>query len=185
MAIDAGTFPRPRTQRAGPTPTSLAAEPGVIPAPPISHVIPFALGPNAANSRTVRSAGPFKGPAIVTGIHFSKGGAAAGIQGVLLGKSASSVSETGVANTTARPWTALYEPTLVGGAGAADTFGADVSPDMQPNLLTNDSNLAIVILDARFFVVVCALTTGAATFVCEGHLTLLEQVNPEALANFL
>lgn len=185
MAVDAGTFPRPRTQRAGPAPSAQAiTQPGAGAAPPQSHVIPFAIQA-AVNSRSATSAGPFRGPALVTGIHFSKGGPANNTVGIVLGKHTSVVSETNLAAGAARAWRPLFDPRLENGIAAPNAGPTDTSVDEQPSLLSNDANLGIVILEAEFHLVVAVYTGATASFGMFGHVNLLEQVSPEALRNFL
>lgn len=183
--IDELTYPLPVADRSGPSPSGTVTAAGAAPpAPPVSRIIPFVLSATA-NNRMAVSRGPFKGPALVTGLHFTKSGTAKGSQGILLGKSASPVSENNVANTVGKPWTRLFEP-IITNVGVAPGESDDTGPDQSLNsTLSNDSHLGIVILDTEFHLVVAVAAGATGTDVFGGHVTLLEQVNPAALANFL
>jgi hypothetical protein len=148
-------------------------------------VVPFSLVANANTRTAISPVVSFTGPAVVLGIHFTKGGTPKGTQGIILGKAQVAVSEINVSNGTVRPWTALFEPTLNAGTGSADTLGSDQGIDLQASMISNDANLGIIIPDTRFFLVIAVVALGTGGDAFEGHVSLLEQVAPAALANFL
>ncbi len=153
--------------------------------PPITRVFPFTLS-IGTSLRSSRSTPKLYGPAIVKGLHASKSGTAKGFLGIGLGKSASSVTETGVAVTSALPFTALFEGLPAAGSGPSAPNQADVLLDVQTNLLMDDDSLGIIIRDPEFFLVVYAASSGAAANdTITGHVTVLERVSPDVLANFL
>jgi hypothetical protein len=174
-------YPKARPDRGaffGPD-TGAAAAP-----PPQTRVFPFTLAANA-NTRTSVSSPIMHGPAIIRGLHFSKGGAASGLQGPGLGKSVVAVSENSVAVTTPAPFTKLFEglDSPSGSAGAADD--ATAIADMQASLLTDADNLGIVVTDPEWRLVVYVASGAVGAAVIQGYVTVLEGVSPEALANFL
>ncbi len=183
MAESQTFYPRPRLKRPGPTPRSVTAAPAAA-AAPTSHVIPFRLKA-AVNTRSCGSSGKLRGPAIVTGIHMTKGGAAVGSTGLEVGKSATPITEANVAASATRAWTPLYDTRVVAGTIAVPGGEVDESIDFQTSLYQDDTNLGIVILDAEFYLVIVTYSGGAGSNEIAGHVTLLEQVSPQALANFL
>lgn len=174
-------YPTPRRDRGA----AAAADGGPGgPSPPRARVIPFSLLATA-NTRSAISAGPFKGPALVRGLSYSKTGTPDGTAGVGLGKSSSPVSEASVAVAVTAPFTPLFEPHVA--AGGPALLGAPASPvvDSQTSLVTDQAHVTIPILDVEFHLVVYAVAgaTGGDTF--HGYVTLLEAVDPAVLANFL
>lgn len=185
MAIDAGTFPRPRTQRAGPTPTSLAIAPDAGPAaPPRTRIFPFSIDADA-NTRTSTSSPLIKGPAIIRAAHVVKGGAASGLQGWGLGKATTAIEEANVPNATAFPFQRLFEglpnPTGV----PASPGGTTLTNDMQGAVLQDADDLGIIVLDKEFHLVIYVSIANVAGNVFAGYVVVLEEVSPEALRNFL
>ncbi len=185
--LDRRSYPTARPRRTGPP--SPSGDPAALttdatPAPPVSRVIPFVLSATA-NNRMARSAGPYRGPAIITGLHFAKSGTAKGAQGLLLGKSASPISENNVANTTPKAWTRLFEPIVVN-VGVTPGESDDTSVDQSAqSTLSNDPHLGIVIPDADFHLVIAIAAGATGTDVFAGHVTLLERVSAAALAALL
>jgi len=184
VAIDPLTYPEARARRDGPAPPTRAAIPGVAPSPPRSRVFPFSLDVTALN-RTSVSSPRLKGPALITGIHVTKGSTPKGLQGFGLGVAVSPVSEANVGVTSTFPFRPLFEglpnPTSVPSSPGNTT----AIIDMQGAILLDVDRLNIIVLEPEFYLVVyvAAGTTGTDDFM--GFVTLLEQVSPEALANFL
>lgn len=184
MALDLETYPRPRTQRAGPVPTSLVplAE-GAVATPPTTRVFAFRLDMNAGR-RSSASSPRLYGPAIVRGLHALEQGTAQQLHVLELGKSLTTVTETDVLIATAKPYTPLFErmsSTVV--AEAAARIGTLELDTGAPGGMRDDS-LGIVILEPEFFLVVAwySLATNGASV--SGHVTILEKVPAETIASF-
>lgn len=185
MALDPATYPRLRRQRAGPTPTALVpTAPGAPAAPPRTRIFPFSIDADA-NTRTSVSSPRLKGPAIVRAVHVAKGGAAGGLQGWGLGVAANAIEEGNVANAVAKPFRTIFE-------GLPNPTGVSASPgnttlvnDLQGAVLQDADDLGLIILDAEFFLVVYVSIAGVGGNVFGGYVVVLEQVSPQALANFL
>jgi hypothetical protein len=122
---------------------------------------------------------------VVTGLHISKTGSALGTLGFGLGKSLSSITETGVAAATALPFTALFEGLPAAGSGPSQGGQTNPMIDVQGSLLMDDSNLGIIIREPEFFLIVYGQSSGASGATLTGHVTVQERVNPEVLAAFL
>jgi len=184
VALDADTYPRQRTSRAGPTPSSLTplAE-GAVATPPRTRTFTFRLDMNAAKRSTV-SAGPLKGPAIVRGIHAIQSGAAGQVHVLELGKSSSAVLETDVAIALAKPWTSLMERLSSTVAAESALRVGTLELDAGAPGGIRDDSLGIIILDVEFFLVISwqSLATSGASL--SGHVTVLEQVPTETIASF-
>jgi hypothetical protein len=102
-----------------------------------------------------------------------------------LGKSLEVVREVNVAAATPPPFAMLFEGLTQVGAGPTSPNNTDVMLDVQAALLTDDDSLGIVITDAEFRIVVYCATSGAAGNTMTGRVVVVEQISPEALANFL
>jgi len=180
MAIETG-YPEPRGDRGA---TAIAPAPSA-PSPPRTRVFPFTLQ-IGTSLRSSRSTPKLYGPAIVMGLHAAKSGTAKGFLGIGLGKSASAITETGVAVTTPLPFTSLFEGLPAAGTGPSAPNNADVLLDVTTSLILNQDHLGIVILEPEFFLVVYAASSGAsANDTMTGHVTVQERVSPEVLATFL
>jgi hypothetical protein len=185
MAIDELTYPQPVANRQGPAVGSLAAV-ATSPTPPISHTIPFQIV-TPANTRTTVSAGPFKGPAIVHALHYSKTSPGDVTQGLYLGVAPNAVTETSVAVSSSRPFRPLFDPRLLGNISASPAVGpyAPLVDNVANPMLTDWNDAGIIILDTEFWLTITAEATTVGGDQHNGYLTLLEQVSRAALANFL
>jgi len=179
MAIDPG-FPEPRGDRGAALSTAVAT----APSPPVTRVFPFTLQ-IGTSLRSSRSSPKLYGPAIVMGLHAAKSGTAKGFLGIGLGKSLSSITETGVAVATALPFTSLFEGLPAAGTGPSAPNSTDVLLDVTTSLILNQDHLGIIIREPEFFLVVYGASSGASGDTLTGHVTLQERVNPEILAAFL
>lgn len=185
MAVDELTYPQPVANRQGPSPSSGALAGAAVPAPPQTRYFPFALRANLANTRSSVSTPRLRGPAVVTGFFFSKGGAATGTVGIGLGKSPVSIREENVADTVALPFTPLGTGLeAVGAASGISPNHTTTIVDMQPSLLMPNARPSLIITEPEFFLVVYTATDGATADIV-GYVTVAEQVSPQALANFL
>lgn len=187
--LDARAYPVARANRKGP-PSATGGVGGAPPsetllAPPQSYVFGFTLRANA-NTRSTVSTPKLRGPSIVRGLHYAKGGTAEGLQGILLGKSLSDVVEVNVANTVTQPFTRLFTP-LAGSGSTNGAPGGAVSPvDFQTNLLDPTDNLGFVVLDRDWFLVISQVSGAvAAPDDFSGYVTVLDQVPLENLAFFV
>lgn len=185
MALDVETYPRPRIPRAGPTPTSLTpGEPGTMVSPPQLRVFSFMLN-SAATTRSTVSSPRLKGPALLRGWSYAKGGAAVGTSSFELGIAASAVNENDVAIGLARGWKGIFEP--ITGTGVGDTAGrvGDIMPDLAVGLHPDSGFINIPILETEFFITVTVTSHGAAVNTFAGYVVIAESVAPEVIANFL
>jgi len=153
-----------------------------LPAPAQSYVFPFVLRANA-NTRTSVSSPQLRGPSLIRGLHFSKGGTADGFSGIALGKSLSAVTELNVAVATARPYTTLFRGLPQGGTTNGAPNDATSLVDMQASLLTDSDSLGIIVLDRDWFLVVtCATGNSGTPDEIHGYVTVLDQVPLDVLA---
>lgn len=185
MAVDAGTFPRPRTQRAGPTPLGLAPPGAGPPAPPITRIFPFSL--RAASATRSTAASPrIRGPSLIRSLYVSRGGAPVALRGILLGKATTEVTEDNVAIGTATPYTPLFDGLPSRGSAAGTPDNTTGLLDQTEHILHDGSRLDIIVLDPEWHLTVTlAQSTGVSAGDVVGYVVVLEGVNPEALANFL
>jgi len=151
---------------------------------PTTRMISYSLAANA-NSRSSASSPQLRGPAMIRGWSFAKGGAIQSSQGIGLGIAPSAITETNVANTTALPFRPLIDAvTGVGGAAQAPNSTTRFL-DTQAGVDIEVDGISYIILESSFFLVayISAGALGGDGF--HGYVHLLEQVNPQALANFL
>jgi len=179
MALEPG-YPEPRGDRDA----AVATLTGSAPSPPVTRVFPFTLQ-IGTSLRSSRSTPKLYGPAIVIGLHAAKSGTAKGFLGIGLGKSLSSITETGVATTVALPFTSLFEGLPAAGTGPSSPNNTDVLLDVTTSLILNQDHLGIVIREPEFFLVVFGASSGASGDTLTGHVTVQERVSPEVLALFL
>jgi hypothetical protein len=148
-------------------------------------MFPFALRATGGNTRTSVSTPLLRGPAIVTGLHAAKGGAASGQVGIGLGKSLSPVRESSVSDLIPPPFTPLGEGLeAVGAVSGISPNHTTALLDMGNSLQMQNAHPGLIILDEEFFLVIYTATDGAINDVV-GYVTVAEQVSPAALANFL
>lgn len=175
-----GAYPRPILNRIGaellPTGAPISA--------PTSYVFPVSLQVGAS-ARSSISSPKLTGPSLIRGVHLSKTGTAKGVLGFGLGKSTISVTEDSVATTTPLPFTSLFNGLPAVGAGAASPNQTDVILDVQTSNLIDDDSIGIIVLDRDWFLVVYAASSAASGDTVNGHVTVLDGINPAALANFL
>lgn len=185
MPVVAGTYPALRPGRLGAIPTqALGAAPPATTSPPISRVFAFSIGASA-NTHSAKSSPLLRGPALITGLTYTKGNVGTGYQGVHLGKSQSSVALVSVANTTPLPYTALFEAMGAASALVPQLGGGAARVDMAQNQTSDMPALSIIVPEAQFYLVVGVASGLTGGHIFEGYVTVLEQVNPQALVNFL
>lgn len=187
--FDARAYPVARRSRTGPpSPGGGVGGAEVLPGtptPPQSFVFGFVLGAGS-QQRSTTSSPRLRGPSIIRGLHFSKSGTPDAVQGIVLGKAFSSVSEVNVAIATALP----FQPLFTGLPGAGSALGAPhsaVTPvDLQASLLDPNDNLSIIILDRDWFLTVTQANDVTATpDQYHGYVVVLDQVPLEQLALYL
>lgn len=184
MAVDLASYPRPRTARAGPAPTTFApAEPGTIVTPPTVSALTFQIG-TVAGTRSTRSSRRLFGPAILRSWHFTLGGPATGSQALEFGVSTVSITEDDVSRDSARGWRPLLESMSVGADGNIAGRVGLIEPDFASGVTSSQQNANIPIIDTEFFLTVTNWSSASAD-VFAGHVIIAERVAPEVLANFL
>lgn len=187
--LDRRAYPAARSKRTGPPPSAGgvggAAIPEGLPNPPQSFVFPFVLKANA-NTRSTTSSPRLRGPSIVRGLHFAKGGTPDGLAGIALGKSLSVVSELNVAIATLRPYTSLFNGMpAVGTTNGAPNDAASLV-DMQTTVLTDADALGIIVLDRDWFLTVTVACNNSGTVdEFHGYVTVIDQVPADVLAYYV
>lgn len=184
--LDRRAYPTARRNRTGP-PSPGGGVGGVdvppnLPSPPQSYVFPFTIRANA-NTRSTTSSPQLRGPSIIRGLHWAKGGTPDGLQGILLGKALAAVTEVNVAIATALPFTRLFTPLAGSGSTAGAPNGATSLTDFQTTILAPNDNLGIIVLDRDWFLTVTvACNATASPDDHSGYVTLLDQVPADVLA---
>jgi hypothetical protein len=151
---------------------------------PNTRTFAFRLANLAANSRTTRSFGPFVGPALIKRFEWDVNtGVANGAATIGLGIAPASVTEDDVAITNVKGWRALIERI------DRDAF---VTPSQHEGFMQGSEapthgwqrgDLNIIVNDTSFYLTV-TIYTAAAGFRWVGDGTVIEGINPAALANF-
>jgi hypothetical protein len=175
------TWPLPRRNRVG---GGAVAKEGAPPAPR-TRIFPWAL--NIAGSRRQSFTFPRTvGPVIIKQFAwFNSFGNDPPNMTLELGTATAPILETNAALTAPRPYTILTE--LQDSSGLMpDAAGVGFPLHNIPNTHINYTlPLDIIIPDAEVFVVLASINNSANAGALTGHLTLLENVDRFALANFL
>ncbi len=180
--LDPATYPHPRPKRIGG-----GWAPSISGGPPLprTRVLPFYFT-MTANNRRAFTLPRCQGPAIIKRFAWeTSGGAEPATATIELGYASVPFSEAGVAVTTSRPYTVITELT--------DPFGliADLAGFGWPNRVTGAGSRAsgmdtdFIIDLSEFYVVIATQNNGAGILNFDGHVTVIEGVSREALANFL
>ena len=187
MTVDARTYPLPRRSRTGPASAldaSLLAGAGGTLTPPRSRIIPWLMF-TTANSRRSVSTPLLLGPAILRKLKWGKATISTPpIKTLEVGWSTTIVTEAGVPLTNVRPYTGLIElqdPFSVASAAIGRGFPGDNTSTSYPEY---EFSLDLIITEPQFCFVVSLVNNSAQGEQHGGHLTILEAVNPEALATF-
>jgi len=185
VAVDELTYPLPVADRSGPAGGGGGGLPVVRPSPPRTFVFAFVIRA-LANTRSTTSSPQLRGPSIIRGLHFAKGGTPEGLQGLSLGKSFSSITEVNVAVATPRAYTPLFKGLPAAGSALSVPSDATQLVDMQTTLLHDADDLGIIVLDRDWFLTITQASAAVANpddFV--GYVTILDEVPEETLRNFL
>lgn len=183
-ALESAAYPPPRKRR-----------PGGNPAPPEQplttssarvRTIPFQITTNA-NTRTTVSSGPYQGPAVVVGFHYSKVSPGDVTQGLYLGYALAPVSESNAATGTNRPFQPLFDPLLRGNIVVNPALGPFSPLVDNPGTggLTDWNGPLAIIRESQFFLTITMEATTVGGDQHNGYVSLVEQVSEAALANFL
>jgi len=177
----------PQTYAARGVPSSFTQPPqSVGSGAPTTRIIAFRLANLVVNTRVTRSFGPFVGPALIRHFAWAVDNAVANASATLgLGIASAAITENDVAMTTLKGWRAIIEqgihdspepPLTNEGFYQATTATAEGLQRARLDYIVNESS---------FFVTVTAYAPAASGDRWIGNFTVVENVRPEALANFL
>jgi hypothetical protein len=186
--FDLGNFPKARSKRSGPPPSSARAEDlfeNPAGAAPRMRIFPFAWNETASSRRTI-SGKMCRGPALYKSIQLGTSALVSPIsKTVEVGIASSRVTENGVALTTPRPYTLMLElvdPFLQIASAAGQGF-----PIHTTNPLLRDyiMPLDLVIYDAEFYPVVSLWNNTGNVQQWQGNIRVLEQVRLDKLGDYM
>ncbi len=183
-AITTAAYPRPRLSRPGGAPIAVPVAVTATPPAPRTRILAFQVS-NNAGVRTTASSPSIRGPALILDLHVISSQASFGGLTLELGVAGAPVTEQDVALTTPKNWQPLTERVSqnavvenVNRLGFSDVSGA-------ANVPRHLGPLNAVVLLQDFFITFTVISTVAVGTALAGHLVVLENVNPDALGNFL
>jgi len=187
MSLDALTYPLPRRSRTGPASAldlTLLSRGAASLTPPRARIFPWVMD-MAATSRKTLSTPLLIGPAILRKIYFGRATVTTPpAQTLEIGWAPTPITENAVPLGTVRPYTLLTEkldPFGVALATAGQGLLADNSATILPPF---EWSLDLIVLEGQFCFTLSWVNNSATAEQRGGNLTVLEAVDPEALARF-
>jgi hypothetical protein len=180
----APTYPQTYASRGVPSSFTQPPDAGAGGGAPNTRTFAFRMANLAANSRTTRSFGPFVGPSILKRLEWDVNtGVANGVATLGLGVAPAAITEDAVAITTVKGWRALIERVDIDAFATPSQHEGFMQESEAPTHGMKRGELNIVVMDSSWFLTV-TIYTGAAGFRWVGDGTVIEGINPAALANF-
>jgi len=183
-AITTAAYPRPRISRPGGIAVAAPTITTATPPAPRGRILAFSVSCNTG-LRTTGSSASIRGPALLLDLHVVSSQASLGNIFLELGVAGAPVAESDVAVTAPKAWQPLTERVSqnpiqenVNRIGFSEIGG-------QANVPRHLGPLNVPVLLDNFFITFSVISIGVLGTSLQGHLVVLENVNPDALASFL
>lgn len=187
-AFDRRAYPTPRRNRTGPPPSSALGGDPSAPQPasyPQSRQMWFESS-TANNSRSTAASERLRGPSIIKSVVWMQTGAInPGNRWLELGKALSPINEINVALTAPKAYTPLIEgPSTPQAVVPASFNGMWVTSPDAPNPF-GEFSCHIIVPDRDWFLIFAVYDNNVGGLSCRGLVSLIDQVDPFALASYV
>jgi hypothetical protein len=186
--FDARTYPAPRSKRAGPPAVTVPGAAAGAPQPtsyPRSRVLWFESS-TVGNTRSSAASQRLYGPTIITSVFWMQSGALdPGNRWLELGKAFSPINEINVGITSTKAYTPLVEGPSTPQTVVPTGFNGWWLSTPDSNIPNGEFTCRIVVPDRDWFLIFAVGNNTVNTISVRGGCSVLDQVDPFALAAYV